>query len=93
MLFYRLLQPRLQDVRVNLGCPDIAMSEHGLYTAQIGASFQEVSCKRVPQHMRAEVLKNASRFAMHSKKLPKSLASHAVPARSHKKVRADAALE
>ena len=93
VLFYCLLQPRLQDVRVNLGCPNIAVSEHGLYAAQIGASFQEVCCKRVPQHMRAEILKNASRFAVYSNKFPETLASHAAAARSHKKIGARATLQ
>jgi len=93
VLFYCLLQPRLQDVRVNLGCPDIAVPEHGLYAAQIGASFEEVRCKRVPQHVRAEILKDARRFAMDSQELPKSLASHAFTARGHKKIRACPALQ
>jgi hypothetical protein len=92
VLLNRLLQPGLQDVSVNLGRPDIAMPEQRLYTAQIGASFQEVCCKRVPQHMRAEILKNASRFAVYSNKFPETLPSHAAAARSHKKIGARATL-
>ena len=93
VLFHRLLQPGLQDVRINLCCPDIAVSEHRLYAAQIGASFQEVRCKGVPQHMRAEILKNTSRFAVPSNELPEPLASHPASTRSHKKIRARAALQ
>lgn len=43
------------DMRVNLGCGDVSVTENLLHDAQVCASAQHVRRKRVPQRVRVQV--------------------------------------
>src|SRR5208283_5084880 len=49
-----LLQPLLHDVGIDLRRGIIGMPQHQLHGAQIGATFQEMRGKTVPQHVRCK---------------------------------------
>jgi hypothetical protein len=55
MIVNRLAQPGTHHVRVDLRGSNIGMTEHGLHATQIGPAFQQMSCKGVPQNMRAQI--------------------------------------
>ncbi len=40
-------------MRINLRGADIGVPQHGLNAAQIGAAFQQMGGKRMPQYVRA----------------------------------------
>jgi hypothetical protein len=54
-----LPQSRPHDVRVNLGCRDVGMTEHRLYAPQIRSTFQKMGSEAVPDNVRSQVLEDA----------------------------------
>ena len=51
------------DVRVHFRCRDAGMPEQFLYDPQIGAMFQKVCGKTMPQHVRRDVTVDADQGA------------------------------
>ena len=49
-----LLQPFLQNVRIDLSCRDITVTQHQLNRAQVSSTFEQVRGERVPQQVRRQ---------------------------------------
>src|SRR5208283_2215381 len=81
-----LPQARPQHVRVDLGGGDVGVSQHGLHAAQVGAAFQQVGGKAVPDGVRRQMLKNAGLAAMTAQQFPERLASHRSAAGSDEEI-------
>src|SRR5271166_5226235 len=47
-------QVALGEMRVNLRGGDVAVTEHLLHRAQIGAAFEQMRCETMPQGVRAD---------------------------------------
>src|SRR3954453_6301904 len=58
------------DMRVDLCCRDIDVSEHLLDSAKVGASLEQVRRKRVPQRMRRHVFRDRRTLDMTPQDLP-----------------------
>jgi hypothetical protein len=56
VLLDKFLEPLLQDMRVDLGRGDVGVSEELLQRAQVGATVEKVTRKRVAQDVRAHTL-------------------------------------
>ena len=52
------------------------MAEHGLQAAQIGAAFQKVGGKAMPQHVRCQILPQSNVFPIIFQQLPERLPRH-----------------
>ena len=50
-----LAQSFLVNMRVNLGCGDVDVSEHFLDASQVGSAGQEVRCKAMSKRMNGQV--------------------------------------
>lgn len=57
-LLMDLFEVGIGDVRIDLGGGDIAMSEHRLHAADIGAVHEQVGGEAVAQGMGADFLSN-----------------------------------
>src|SRR5436190_1369021 len=64
------LEARLQHVRVNLRRRQVGVAEHHLNRAQVGAAFEQMRRKRVPQGVRAESAGQSGRRAVTLEDLP-----------------------
>ena len=93
VLVDRLPQPGTHHVRVDLCRSNVGVSQHGLHAAQVRSTLQEMSRKRMPQHVRTEALENASGFPMSTKQLPKALPCDPGSAGRHEKIRAHSPLQ
>ena len=67
---HQLAQTRPADVRVDLRRRDVRVTQHLLHRAQIGATFQQVGRKRVPQDMGRELVGNAKQLSVAANAVP-----------------------
>src|SRR5439155_15247108 len=67
-----LFQAFLQDVRVNLSGRDVAVTQHELDRAQIGAPLEQVRRERVPHQVGRNARRNPRRPAVASDDLPEA---------------------
>ena len=67
-----LFQAFLQDVRVNLSGRNVAVTQHELDGAQVGAPFEQVRRERVPHQMGRYSGRNPRRPAVASDDLPEA---------------------
>src|SRR5487761_113604 len=74
-----LAQMRARQMRINMRGRDIAMPQHLLHRAEIGAAFEQMSCERMAQRMRTDPrgARVASRPLL--ERLEKSLPGHRAP--------------
>ena len=75
-------QPRIEDVRVDLRRRQIAVAEHHLDRAQVGAALEQVRGERMPQHVRAERARHTGPLAVLLQDLPEADARQAAPPRA-----------
>src|SRR5580704_5192268 len=75
-----LLQTLFHDVRVNLRRGNVAVTEHQLDRAKIGASFQQMRCKTVTQHVRRKRHTQTRLSAVGGKNLPHTDAAQSAAA-------------
>src|SRR6266849_5777230 len=54
MSLVNLLQPLLDNVRVDLRCRNVGVAEHQLHRSQIRAALQQMRGKTMPQHVRSQ---------------------------------------
>src|SRR3954469_1552057 len=66
------LEARLQHVRVDLRRGQVAVPEHHLDRAQVGAAFEQMRREGVPQRVRAERAGEPGRGAMPLEDLPEA---------------------
>ena len=59
MLFIEVSQPLVRNMRVNLGCRYITMSEQHLYNAQVSPMIQQMGGKGMAQGMGRKVFGDA----------------------------------
>lgn len=64
MLIHHRPQTAASDVGIDLGCTYVGVAEHGLYAAKVRTTFEQMSRKSMPQHVRAEVVEQTARLAM-----------------------------
>ena len=73
-----LLDEFLVDMRIDLRCADIGVSEQFLQYAQIHARLQAVRCKTVPKGVRRDLLAQVHRMLLYD--FPGSHAGHGLAA-------------
>src|SRR4051812_7315253 len=65
-------EPRLEDVRVDLGRGEIRVPEHHLDQAQVRSALEQVRGEGMPQHVRAEISRHARLRAVRLEDLPEA---------------------
>ena len=79
MALINLLQPLLQNVRIDLRGRNITVPEHKLDRAQISSPFEKMRGKRVPDHMRRQGSRKACLTPVAGQDLPKPYARQGLP--------------
>src|SRR2546423_14152333 len=86
VLLVHPLQASARDVRVDLRRGDVGVAEHHLHGAQIGAMFEQMRGKRMPQHVRRDVRGDAGVAGMLDDFHPERLPRHWAPKSGKKEV-------
>jgi hypothetical protein len=60
----------LSHVRVDLGCPEVGVTEHRLHRTKVGSAAQQVRCERVSELMRGGERNDSRRYGVAPDHLP-----------------------
>ena len=71
--FVDLFQPFPGDVGINLSCGYVRVSQHDLNRSQIGSTFQKMSCERMSEFVRSDLLFDPRTPSILLDDLPESL--------------------
>src|SRR6185295_12508920 len=75
-----LSQAPLRDVRINLSCGNVGVTQHDLDAAQVRAAFYQMRSETVPDHMRRQRAADAGLHSITAQQLPERLPRHCSPA-------------
>ncbi len=91
--FMDIFESVLVNMGVDLGGSNIAVAEHHLHGAQVGAVVEQMGGKRMADHMWGDAFVDAGGQGNFSNDLPESQSGHTAAASGNKKIITALALE